>query len=151
MKVDELTREITFTPGHNDRDRECKHTPKGDHGLHGMTIMFVRSGPAGAVNFTMYTDWIPGRVGMMNREHAAARKSVADLYPMGADLGYHSRTKTEYGVHRPDCTLTGGDCWYDGSALNADPVMVEFVERGEDAVWDALEDYYAHEFEEETA
>lgn len=41
------------------------------------------------------------------------------------------------------CYLEQGFCFYDGSGLNAEPVMAALFTGGDEAVWSALEDYYA--------
>ena len=45
-----------------------------------------------------------------------------------------------------DCEYVG-KCWYDGSGLNAGPVMTKFMRSGPGALWRELEDYYVRIFE----
>jgi hypothetical protein len=38
--------------------------------------------------------------------------------------------------------LHGGECWYDGSSLQADELARLFFKQGEGVVWEYLEDRY---------
>lgn len=42
--------------------------------------------------------------------------------------------------------LDGAPCYYDGSGLNAEPVFELLIEKGSDAVWEYLENYYEEVF-----
>lgn len=121
-----VRRPVEFTPGYDKRTE--------GYGVHGMSIRFLAVGEAGAVQFVMNTGWVPG---------LPARP--AGLYPYAVDLGYHWPTSRYEGMSRfEDCDVLGdGGCFYDGSGLNAEPVMQAFIRDGEPAVWAALENYYA--------
>lgn len=60
------------------------------------------------------------------------------------DLGYHWKHQTGHQLtHIAECEhLGGGECFYDGSTLGALDVLDTFLEFGEDAVWERLEDSY---------
>ena len=46
-----------------------------------------------------------------------------------------------------ECNLSKrGYCYYDGSGLNADKLRDIMLEKGSDAVWKELEDYYHETF-----
>jgi hypothetical protein len=47
-----------------------------------------------------------------------------------------------------DCDLLGGDCYYDGSSLNADPVLEVLIEKGIEGVYEYLIQYYEDTFGE---
>lgn len=130
MRDDGLEESVQFGPGFVCRDRSMK-----GHGIAGMQIGWYLRGPAGGAHFLLYTDWVPGR---------PPDKRVADMYPMGADVGYHSR-RPVYEDDEPfseDCLITGGLCYYDGSGLRAHELVYVFKEVGEQAIWDELQSVY---------
>ena len=129
-----LERAVIFQPGYLD-----PRTGPNSYGRHGMEIKWLLRGPRGATQFLMYTDWVPGQKDRNPR--------VADMFPMAADLGYHARVPQyegaeEWGLHER-CEYLTGRCYYDGSGLQAQPVLDRFIRDGEQAIWDALEDRYA--------
>ena len=131
-REDGLEQAVVFEPGYNKRGSQ--------YGVHGMGIRFLLRGPKGCTQFVMNTGWVPGE---------SMRASSADMFPMAYDLGYHAHVP-QYGygeewVQRstPDCPyLDGAECFYDGSGLNAEPVMAAFIVEGESAVWSALQIQY---------
>lgn len=114
-----------------------------NYGQHGMDLRFVLVGELGATQFLMFTDWVPGKTGI--RE---GFRSSAPSFPMAADLGHHWKTYPHEGDgdqswgRMDECDFFPGGCWYDGSGLNAQPVMERFIAGGLDAVWTDLEAYY---------
>lgn len=127
--VNGFRRVFQVEPGYNDRG--------GKYGVAGMGFRFVLIGDQGATQFTMNTGWVPGE---------KPSRLTYDLYPSAWDLGYHWKVNpfgSEYHSHFDDCEWLPGECWYDGSGLNAIPVMHRFIQEGMPAVWQELEDYYA--------
>lgn len=140
-------RSVRFHTGWDKR----RETP--NYGIHGMTIGFYLRGEEGVVQFKMNTDWIPWEPRPASdhqsfgpRYENRSSPSIQDCFPSAVDLGYHSsRRLHEWQEARP-CDLLGGECYYDGSRLNAEPVMVAFIYDGESAVWEELSRYYASTF-----
>jgi hypothetical protein len=132
---------ITFecVNGHAD----CRPGAGGSHGRHGLTLRFVSKGAEGAVQFMLYTGWLPQRVG---RSPIGSRDLAFNGHePMPADLGYHSKTPHYDGqsVMSEACEYCdGGPCYYDGSSLNASDAMYTLVNGGGDALWAFLDAYY---------
>ena len=121
-------RAVLFQPGYR--------TDRKTYGLHGMDITWLLRGPRGVTQFSMSTGWVPGQ-GMT--------PGTSDLFPMATDLGYHALCPQYEGAFGPrdDCDyLPGGRCWYDGSGLNAEPVMARFLIEGEPAIWRELAEYH---------
>lgn len=125
---DGFERAIVFEQGWNDRG--------GQYGVHGMEIRFLLRGPKGVTQFAMNTGWIPGEKGVS--------PTLADYFPSGSDLGYHAiepqydREMEQIGGRESCPFLDGKPCFYDGSGLQAEPVLADFIQRGEVAVWEAL-------------
>lgn len=110
-------------------------TEGSSHGRHGMNMLFLLKGKEGAVQFVLYTGWMPDFD--YYKEHG-------DCKPLPADLGYHSyKAHYDSQTSRNDCPwLDGKPCFYDGSGLNAIEVFKIFVSKGEEALWNELERYY---------
>ena len=97
------------------------------------SLRMVLKGSKGAVQFVLLLGWnIKGR-------------EVDHLFPMPADLGYHSPVPM-YDGHDPiqeECQyLDGKPCYYDGSGLNAERIFEVLKQKGSEAVWKELEEYY---------
>lgn len=150
-----MERRIIFEVGYDHRafPDDCGG---GGHGQHGMNMRWVLIGPAGAVQWLTYmSNWVPGNV-----RHG----TVGDIHPvslvptngrigdgMAADLGYHSPVRPSWDdnewVSKQDCEfLPDGYCYYDGSGLNAEPVLEAFLSHGPHAVWASLARFYMETF-----
>lgn len=147
-----MERRIGFDVGYDHRSFGC------GHGQHGMTMRFVLQGPAGAVHWVMnMPNWVPGNLDTLGDIKGNGVSVVPVRYPISdgtaTDLGYHSpkplwEGREEYG--RLDChILPDGICYYDGSGLNAAPVLAAFLEHGPMAVWATLARYYQDVFSEQ--
>lgn len=147
----ELRREVRFEPGF-----DLVEETDGRYGRSSMLIRFVLHGPDGCVQFVMSTGWLPSHV--MSAEwgdQVDVRRPLRCLdgvrpippEPMATDLGHHWRTPSyedEYQQDHCDVIDGGGPCFYDGSSLNAEPVMAALFQRGDEAVWEALTQYYGY-------
>jgi hypothetical protein len=115
--------------------------PNKNYGIHGMEIRFVLKGPLGAVQFLVFTGM---HLPLVAAELWDRQGSYNPFEPMGADIGFHSPTP-HYDSHTPieDCPyLDGKPCYYDGSGLQAEEFMGQFLAGGSDAVWPMLEQRY---------
>lgn len=141
--------------------REMIFVPAGKRG--GSSLCMSLAGPEGAVSFTVSLGWyLPGAIkgaspygqGLPGdgRQHLGWECHAFDsleISLMPTDLGYHSPKPMYEGQSKMEgkCELVeGGVCYYDGSGLNAYPVMKRLVAEGEDGVWAALTDYYVETF-----
>lgn len=133
--INGFVRSVWFEPGYDHWTNRCG----AGHGRHGMQLRFVLQGEEGAVQFLMYTDWVPGSVSSIGDVNSGGKT-------MAADLGCHWIRPWYVGQERMtegDCDyLPGGPCYYDGSGLNAGPVMALFFEQGPEAMWERLEQEY---------
>lgn len=133
-----LEHEIQFSPAFDKRNPD----PKIDFGIYCVEMRWLVKGPGGTVQFAVLTGW--------NLPSVEFNPTVEKLYPMASDLGYHSLVPHYEGQSRiKECPFVDGKtCYYDGSTLNAKPVLALLIENGHQAVWDYLDEYYDHVFGE---
>jgi hypothetical protein len=109
-----------------------------------MNICFIVKGDEGAIQFVIYTGWIPQHAKKSTIGTLNIRKwSVMDVMP--ADLLTISKKPLYEGQEPPfdSCDLCDDEpCYYDGSSLNAELPMYVLVNGGDEALWKYLEDYY---------
>lgn len=141
-------KEITFHEAWDKRDPN----PSINCGIHGVEIRFVLKGKLGAVQFVIYTNWMLPEV-TKERKPRYIGKILQDvdlyfLYPIPADLGYHSHKPMYDGQEKSteDCPYIGGSCYYSGSGLGAGPVYDVLLREGSDGVWRELKGYYKRIF-----
>lgn len=144
-------KEIKFEPGYDYIYGIPKKDP--EYGRHGMQIRFVLIGKKGAVQFFMFTDWLP-----MVKQGCGLYKPTysmggSDCFPMAVDIGYHSPKPIYEGQpERKNCEfLKGKSCYYDGSGLYAEDFMAELINKGQDALWEKMEKYYYEVFKRDSA
>lgn len=153
---------VRFEAGYDCIKFECKFDSKtcepgaGDsHGKHGLSIRFVVKDKEGAVQFLLFTDWMPHLVEPSSSCFSGARHCEwgGQFQIMPADLGYHSKMPRYQGqtVIDDHCEFCDGQpCYYDGSSLSADDAMYALVNGGDAALWGFLEGYYASVFGDAT-
>lgn len=137
--------------------RELKPQPdsedRTDRAGERQTVRYVLVGPKGATQFVYwrYTGESAARTAEMRDKFGPSESEQPDgdggwLYAV--DRGFHSRTPMEYQREDrgQDCEYIER-CWYDGSGLNAAPLLTKFMKGGPEAVWRDLEDYYERVFE----
>ncbi len=121
----------------------CQPGTGGSHGRIGLAIRFVAKGDAGAVQFLLWTGWLPQYAPPSNIGARYIREwNAGTLYP--ADLGIHAKVAQYEGQpFTTDCEYCdGGRCHYDGSSLNASDAMYALVNGGDSALWAFLDAYY---------
>lgn len=127
---------------------DCVPGGGGSHGVHGLNIRFLSKGEAGAVQFVLYTGWLPQYARADNIGYRRLREQAHA--PMPSDLGYHSK-KPHYDGQTAivdACEFCDGQpCYYDGSGLNANDAMYALVNGGGEALWQFLDAYYGMVFE----
>ena len=145
QNVDGWTRRVEFEPGHDciDDYPKCWQTMGGGrHGRSGMRLRILLGSEEGIVQFVMSaSDWLPGSLDSIG----STKDGVAKFGVMATDLGHHWTRPTYEGeyVGQEACEfLHGASCFYDGSGLNAGPVLDRFLREGLDAVWESLEEYH---------
>jgi hypothetical protein len=135
-------RSILFRPGYDERRKGC--------GVHGMEMRFVVKGPRGAVQFLLFTNWMLPHVERELHDRYEKGESLNPCLFKGypADLGYHSPKPMykDQSAMRNDCDILGGQCYYDGSGLNAERPFGILVSQGLEALWKFLEEYYGSVF-----
>lgn len=146
----EFTRKVEWTPAYTIEEGK-------NHGRGSMTLRFVLVGGEGAVQFVLYTGFDHSedrfaneRLGGVMCSDGQRRELTHRLSVLPADLGYHSLVPHYEGqsaMGEPCPYLDGRTCYYDGSGLNAMDAFDVFTDRGEEALWAFLEQYYACVFE----
>lgn len=136
----EFTRRVRFDVGYDHRSfpGTCGG---GGHGQHGMEVTFLLIGGLGAVQFKFnmppFVPGVPLTFGTLPVRYPDIGAAVA------TDLGHHWKTPTYPDEMRMECDfLDQGHCYYDGSGMNAEPVLAHFISDGPRAVWADLESYY---------
>lgn len=124
-----------------------------NYGIGSMGLYFAVKGPLGGVSAKLSTSWyLP-----------AQQQTSLDLYTKGYpfdpceelmqprwwDISIHAKRPqydTQYSI--PDCELTDGECYCDGSALwGREAWLPGFLHGGSDWLFARLEDYYREQFE----
>ena len=144
-----LERKLEITPAYDKRSME----PGKDYGVHGVEMRWYVVGPAGAIQFVLYTNWHLKHVQDEQDARLDRRFPHLSCHPMPADIGYHSHVP-HYEGHTPmskECHILKGPCYYDGSGLQADDFYRILVEHGGDVLWEALEKRYVEWLVEEPA
>lgn len=139
--MNKFIKEITMSAAFDKRDPN----PSKNYGIHGVEIRFVLKGELGATQFVIYTDW---QLPHVQKEGKSMSKILPDrIQPMGANIGYHSPKPMYEGQSAMgQCNILGCECYYDGSSLQADEFIPEFLAGGSDAVWKKLEEVYHSRF-----
>ena len=135
-------RSITFRPAYDKRSSD----PAKNYGIGSVRVRFVLKGSSGAVQFVLVTNWFLPHIQLdLDRKY---RDHEMFCHPDPTDLGYHSPTPRYEGqTSMGECDLLDGECYYDGSGLNAEPIYQRLLRDGHEGVWEELEAYYAEVFE----
>jgi len=149
-----LTREITFRPAY---DKRPKNPGEPNYGIHGADMTWYVKGAKGVIQFVVHTNWYLPHVGVElahsiidtpPRWLTKPQSILSSFQPQAADLGYHAKRRQYKGQEkRKDCHLLKNGCYYDGSGLNAEPVLKLLIGQGSDAVWARLEKEYYERFD----
>lgn len=98
----------------------------------------VLSGDLGCITFEVNTAWYPDSVDFLSKAK-------------GAIIGYHCH-KPQFEGHQPsehDCAwIDFKPCYFDLSALQADPAFTALLHDGTEGAWKILEIYYQEKFGE---
>jgi len=146
MSEDNFQKEVRFNPAFDKRHDD----PSKDYGIHNVEITFILKGELGAIQFVVSTGWHLPHV----HKELKAKSDPADPYdlftkgPWATDIGYHS-PKPIYEGQKPltdSCHIIDGQCFYDGSSLNAEPILERLIAEGHEAVWKEMEGYYNRTF-----
>jgi hypothetical protein len=141
-----MQKTIHFRPAFDKRHPN----PSKNYGIHGMEIKFVLKMEKAAIQFVIFTNWhLPHVQAELEDKTTSGRDAALHFCPMGADVGYHTTTQQYEGqtVVSEECEyLDNKPCYYDGSSLAAEELLKQFIEHGEDHMWDYLEKYYNDRF-----
>jgi len=124
----------------------CKPGRCSSHGRHGLSILFVAKGDAGAVEFLLNTGLLPQRAvrspsGMIECEWGGR------AFPL--HIGYHSKQPLHDGQtpKAESCEFCDGKpCYFDSTHCEATQAMYSLVNGGGSALWRFLDAYYEATF-----
>jgi len=143
--MEKFTKTVYFTPAFDKRHKD----PKKNYGIHNVEVKFLLKGGKGAVQFLLFTGWYLPET---NKEYKSERNIILqENTPIAVDLGYHSLKPLFKGQSQATdkCPyLDNKPCYYDGSALNSEPILDLLIRKGDEAVWKELEKYYKELFED---
>ena len=148
--MDDLKREIEFTPAFDRRDPD----PSKNYGIHGVEMRWYLTGPLGAIQFVVFTNWhLPHVQAELNAKTPSSNFPYLMHSPAPTDVGYHSPTPQYEGQETmgPCPHLGGAPCYYDGSGLRAEEWFKVLVESGSEAIWKLMEEEYRRLFVKPTA
>lgn len=124
-----------------------------NYGGGSMQLWFYVKGEKGGVSCSFSTSWFLPQ----NQERSLAMYTKGYpfnpceelMQPKGTDVSYHSKTKLkDYLSPSPNCEVTDGDCYADGSSLYAREWVLVFLHEGSEGIFKRLEQYYATVFED---
>lgn len=142
--MSKFKKNVYFTPAFDKRHVD----PNKNYGIHCVDIRFVLKGENGAVQFSLFSGWFLPET---EEEYKAKGIDIKNSYPMATDLGYHSYVpmyESQPQIIDKCEHLDGKPCYYDGSSLNAIPILERLLREGDKAVWEKLEEYYITLFKE---
>lgn len=128
---------VSFSPGFICEKWVADPTDGSNHGKGSVDLLFIVSNESGAIQFRLMCGWYPD----WKDDRYGRRGGVT---PMPSDLGYHSLTPRYDGQETMGkCRWLGDkECYYDGSALNAEEPFDILISKGESALWAFLEEYH---------
>ncbi len=124
--------------------------PRKNYGVSGVEMRFYLTGPEGAVQFLLHTNWQLPNVTREQEETSTTPEHVRALMrPCPMDLGYHSRVPMHEG-HTPigmACSVLGTDtCYYDGSNMMAKTAFNKLLTGGYKALDQYMLEFYNSTF-----
>jgi len=149
IKLDRLERRIEFCPAFDcivnpckwGKDT-CKPGEGGSHGRGGVDMTWFLIGKDLAIQFVVATGWeLPETYPDLEKKGFLTTDRFS-MYPMASYIGYHSRTPLYEGASPMNECQFFGECYYDGSSLNADKGLEILLREGSDAVWVWMKEYF---------
>lgn len=136
-----FTQTVEVIPAYDKRHDD----PSKNYGIGACRIRFTLKGPKGAVQFMIGTNWY-----LPEQQKNKDIMSIFDQQPQGWDLGYHSPTPLYDNQSSMKCDIIDEErCYYDGSTLNADEMIPDFLAGGTEYLWPKLEEFYKSVFGED--
>lgn len=142
----EFEKKIEFIrPAWNKRDPD----PRKDKGIGCVMMRMALIGPKGAISWSIFTGWHLQKT--WDEWEANGRHSKARDLAMGGGVTIHSPTQLYDWDDTPaTCDLLPeGKCFGDTGFLAGETFFEVLVEKGEDAVWALMEEWYADHFEKQ--
>lgn len=122
-----------------------------NYGIGAMSIWLAVKGNKGGVSCKFGTSWYlpqnqPSSLGMLSQHPFNPCEEL--MQPKGWDISYHSKEQNyDWVTPTKDCELTDGDCWCDGSSLQAQKQWLPvFLHEGSEGIFKRLEQFYESHF-----
>lgn len=129
-----FARRVSFAAAYDKRDPN----PSKNYGIHGVRITFAVIRDGEGLTFSVLTNWQLPHV----QAEADAQKSKPgrDYRPMAFGVDIHRKVPT-YEDQAPieNCSITGGDCYFDGSALLGESFLETLITGGDEALFARME------------
>lgn len=126
-----FTKKIHMTAAYDRRDSN----PHKNYGVHGLHIYFSLTHESGnGITFSVATNWQLPQVRTL-------ASTLSKPMAFGVDIHlkiprYEGQSSTK------NCTITGGECYCDGSALLGDEFLETLIAGGDEALWLRMEEQY---------
>lgn len=136
-----MKKKISFNPSWDKRNT----VPGKNYGVHGVEMIWTLTGSKGAIQWEVFTGWMLKSLRNENPEYYGFESSSVS----GAFVAFHSKKPLHKGdsVSQKKCEFLGNKpCYSNMSCMAADEILEILIEKGEDAVWLELEDYYKKTF-----
>lgn len=123
-----------------------------NYGIGAMQIYFSIKGDKGGVSCMFGTSWYLPQNQLTMYEMYTKGYPFDPLHelmqPKGHDISFHSKERLyDFDDGRPDCDLTDGHCYSDGSSLNAQDFWLPiFLHEGSEGIYSRLEQEYEYRF-----
>lgn len=131
-----MIREIKIRAAYDKRDPN----PRENYGVHGAHIYFTVKDERGGLTFSISTNW---QLPHVEEELKAKGRSFGGPLPFGVDIHRKKPKDPDYpegsGSYLPDCHVTGGECWCDGSGILGQEFFLTLIEGGDDALFERME------------
>lgn len=144
---------VRINPPYDKRNKN----PKKNYGISALSFFFILKGRKGAVQIYLSTQYYPSKImdGYIQKKgynpfRWTYNNELKDTFDCW-DIGYHSIKKPDY-LEKDDkrvCDINDcGYCYYDGSSLRGeeDKIGELFMDKGEEGIWEYLENYYKETF-----
>lgn len=133
-------RKVVFRPAFDKRSTD----PKKNYGVHGADIQFQLIKDGEGITYTIFTNWmlpnVQAETDTREPDEGHLRYMFHKPLTAGCD-GHWKKPQYEGQSALPNCSITGGDCYCDGTDIT-DDLFDLLVAEGDEALWKKLEERF---------